>query len=160
MGDTHESGFSITTEIYDTNGQKSLVTFRAVNAGEWRDAMKARGEFFEVAHSRGWGERQQQATVSPNESKPAAPSGQQSGDFREMTATLLVVTANEKDGSPSYKAKGQPWSEFGVKVWPETIEGAKIDATQFKFGPNPINWKCSVLMVDGKPKKVTRIEAQ
>jgi hypothetical protein len=84
-----------------------------------------------------------------------------SGQFTEMMIDNIVMTYSDK-GEPAYKAIGQPYNKFGVRVWPETLPTLGIDPASLKPGPNPqaAPIRAIVLMQindEGKasPRKVT-----
>lgn len=76
------------------------------------------------------------ATASPT------PAGQ----VQTFTATEIVMTIDER-GQPAYKAKGAPYSKYGVRIWPETLPALGIDPAQLKAGPNQCSLNLRVLMV-------------
>jgi hypothetical protein len=85
---------------------------------------------------------------------PAATMSQ----VQTFGATELILGYNDR-GEPTYKAKGIPFTKFGVRVWPETLPALGIDPSTLKPGPNPIDMTLCVQMItttgeDGQPRTV------
>lgn len=79
-----------------------------------------------------------------------------SGPCRDFIAETLVMTTDDS-GKPAYKVKGFPFSEFGVRVWPEVLPLIGIDPTAVKPGPNPLPPGLVVralLNENNKPRKI------
>lgn len=67
-----------------------------------------------------------------NASQPAPAVGTST-----MTIDIIIMSYDDK-GAPTYKAKGQPYPEFGVRVWEEVLPLLGIDPLTLKPGPNTI----------------------
>ena len=55
--------------------------------------------------------------------RPAAPLSavaSPDGQYRDIQAEALLLSYDDQ-GKPAYKIKGQPYSKFGVRVWPEVL---------------------------------------
>ena len=57
--------------------------------------------------------------------------------FSEMMIESIIMT-NDDNGKPAYKAKGTPFSKFGVRVWDEILLALDIDPANLKPGTNQI----------------------
>jgi hypothetical protein len=67
----------------------------------------------------------------------AQPAPAQGGTFGEMVIDTIVMTTDE-NGKPVYKAKGEPFQKFGVRVWDEVLPALGIDPATLKPGKNTI----------------------
>ena len=91
------------------------------------------------------------SSLQPEASVVAAP--QPAGEYRVITAEALIMTYTD-NGEPAYKIIGQPYSKFGVRVWPEILPTLGVNPSQLKPGRNPYNAAVLVLMGERGPKKV------
>lgn len=92
------------------------------------------------------------APSQPSQAQPTVP-----GTFRDFTMTAVKVGISEINGERTYKAIGQPFTKYGVRIWPEVLPELGIAAGEsLKFGDNP----CASRLVraemgDRGPKKIT-----
>lgn len=70
--------------------------------------------------------------TKPSASAPATSNPP--AETRDFTADEIVMTYDDK-GQPAYKAKGFPFAQFGVRVWPEVLKRI-CDPSKLKPGPN------------------------
>jgi hypothetical protein len=78
-------------------------------------------------------------------------------EFTTMQAESLIKSFNDK-GEPVYKVKGEPYSKFGVRLWPEVLEKLPIDAEKLEPGPNKIDLPLRVLMGTHKDSETGEIK--
>ena len=87
---------------------------------------------------------------------PAAPAAAAPVNVRDFLAETLVMTTDDA-GKAAYKVKGFPYSEFGVRIWPEILPALEIDPATLRPGPNPLPAGLIVrakLSDEGKPRKI------
>jgi len=83
----------------------------------------------------------------------ATPPATTGGTFSEMMIDKIVLSYND-DGKPTYKGKGAPYHEFGVKIWDEVLPALGIDPATLKPGTNEIEpIRARVLMGETKNQK-------
>lgn len=83
-------------------------------------------------------------------SKPAASTE----TFKDFDATEIIMTYSDK-GEPAYKIKGQPFTKFGVRAWPEVLPELGIDPEKLKPGPNAISIRVRALMFEATSESGT-----
>ena len=92
-----------------------------------------------------------------NAAAPSIPAAAAApANVRDFLAETLVMTTDDA-GKPAFKIKGFPYSEFGVRVWPEILPALEIDPATLRPGPNPLPAGLIVrvkLTDEGKPRKV------
>jgi hypothetical protein len=73
---------------------------------------------------------------------------------RRLEGESIVVEFSPK-GEKSFKIKGKPFTQYGVRVWPEVLEVLGYDLDSLEVGKSyPCNERLRVLMEDGKARKV------
>lgn len=88
--------------------------------------------------------------------RPAAAAIPAAAREDEITFLATSISVDFIDGKPSYRAKGEQFSKFGVRVWEEVFPILGIDPASLKSGSNPINLTLRARLNEhGKPKKVT-----
>lgn len=103
------------------------------------------------------------AVAAPEPAKPAAasvPAANGNGhhdneQFEIVEGGVIAIVANEK-GEKSYKFKGGKYKQYGVRVWPETLEklGWKLDSLKVGQEYDLKNLRSKILTASGKAKKV------
>lgn len=74
----------------------------------------------------------------------------------EITFLATSISVDFIDGKPSYRAKGDQYNKFGIRIWEEIFPLLGIDPATLKPGSNPVNLTLRArLNENGKPKKVT-----
>lgn len=91
--------------------------------------------------------------TAPAANAPEAETAVHALAVEQMTATVA-------DGKVYWKVKGGQFQQFGISVWPETLEAAGFDPEAL----NPMKpvdltgWTAHyITKEDGKPKKVVRL---
>jgi len=66
-----------------------------------------------------------------------------------------ISSSIDDNGNPAYKAKGFPFTKFGVRLWPEVLPKIGLDPDSLQLGPNSFNAMLRAVLTDeGTPKKV------
>lgn len=87
------------------------------------------------------------------------PAGHPSASDEMRTLDATKITVEVKDGKPRYRVMAEPFNKFGVAIYPEALAAAGISVdTMPLMGMDVTGRKAHVLMRDGKPYKVTRLE--
>ena len=64
------------------------------------------------------------------------------------------MTYDDK-GNAAYKAKGGPYTKFGVRIWPEILDSLNVEPGSLKPGPNAVHPRAVMaLMGETGPRKV------
>lgn len=88
---------------------------------------------------------------------PAAASSQpqpvRNGNYIDFPATSITL-AHDDDGKAVYKAKGEGFNKYGVRIWPEVLPLLGVDVDQLKPGPNSFGAVVRALMGEKGPRKV------
>lgn len=66
----------------------------------------------------------------------ATQPAQTAGQFTEMWIDSILMNYDKK-GKANYTASGEPYKQFGVRVWEEVIPLLGLDPLSLKPGPNP-----------------------
>lgn len=107
-------------------------------------------DLMQGAYQRFWAARGRKSEPTPNDTQGNG------GDFDNFSFDRVVVNVN--NGKRSIRVFGGKWQSFGVVAWPEVFQGTGIDPDKLPVGESKITGEASALMVNGKPKKVTRIK--
>lgn len=89
---------------------------------------------------------------------PIDDSGNEQPEVKTFTADKLSVSMH--DGKYYYKVVGKPFTQYGVPVWNEVLEAAKLDVSDPNNLPHIAGWRADYIeqMKDGKKRmKVTRL---
>lgn len=97
-----------------------------------------------------------QARGRKSEPSPDDTNGNKGGDFDNFSFDRIEVDVVK--GKRVAKVFGGQWQKFGVTVWPEVLEAAGLPIDDLEDGTNEIEGQASALMVNGKPKKITRLK--
>jgi len=87
---------------------------------------------------------------------PAAVSSQAQfapDGYVDFPATSITL-AHDDNGQAVYKIKGDRFTKFGVRVWPEVLPLLGINADELEPGPNPFNEVVRALMGERGPRKI------
>lgn len=100
------------------------------------------------------------AAAAPQTPVPAPEITYELGEgesFRDFWMESVKVGTDDKTGAPTYKAVGHPYTQFGVRIWPEVLPDLALDPATLKPGVNPLPRRSRVRAVigaDGNPRKV------
>ena len=86
--------------------------------------------------------------------RPAAPAAA-SARVDEITFQATSICVDFIDGKPAYRAKGDQYNKFGIRIWEEIFPLLGIDPATLKPGSNPISLTLRARLNEtGKPKKI------
>lgn len=88
--------------------------------------------------------------------QPPAGHPSASEEVRVLDATRITVEV--KDGKARYRVIAEPFSKFGVAIYPEALTAAGLSTDAIPYQGLDIQRKAHVMMRDGKPHKVVRLE--
>jgi len=78
------------------------------------------------------------------------------GNFAQMMIDTIIMTTND-NGKPVYKATGEPYQKYGVRVWDEVLPKLGIDPATLTPGKNPVGpIAARVLMNEPEEGKTTQ----
>ena len=77
------------------------------------------------------------------------------GDWVDFNIDTITHSIDD-NGRPAYKGRGHPYSQYGVRIWPEIFVRLGIPIESIVIGENPIDplYVRAVLNEMGNPRKI------
>jgi hypothetical protein len=93
----------------------------------------------------------------PDAFNPDAQSGALPAVGQEYHDLVALSHSVDDQGRHVVKGKCGPWTEYGVRIWPEVLKAAGLDHDGLPLGVTEMTGHCRVYMKEGKPRKITEI---
>jgi len=185
QGMLHEAGGVAWTDVYGLHGGKMSVTARGVNPVDAINKLMDGVRYLMSNFDMGWSPvppklreqstpvAQQPARTEPQQAQyisvtdavntPTGMVGQAQQQPKPAFDGEFVVDtfiANVVSGKVYWKAKGGPFKQFGVTVWPEVLAeaGFNADALDVRQAYDLTGFTAHYIEEGGKATKVTRLE--
>jgi hypothetical protein len=153
-----EAPFSDSFKWTDVHGFEHLTTVRGWTFPAMMTSLERAASAIFDLQGKPAGVRTPAAQPQEPSRQPIDDSGHELPDVKTFAAEKLSVSMN--DGKFYYKVVGKPFTQFGVPVYEEVLEAAKLDVSNPMQLPNIAGWKADYIetVKDGKKRmKVTRL---